>query len=419
MTKILKAFGILLYKIFGYCIIAPISFFTSKQDNLILFVGKGEGEFSGNIKYMYAFLNEGGHKNGVEYYFLTSNQKLYETLKEEHLPAILYPGIKAFKILWKANVAFVDTNRWQHEFKYFFLIRSHVVQLWHGPPIKEIGSRAYSADKFLRWQKIPILIYSFLRNRIESRYTYSMVCCPSNFYIQKVFKNIFKADHFLNAGQPRNDRFQSKVLSINADHKTIGRIKDRKQGGYHIIYYLPTFREGESVPLKDIDFDRLAAFAKESKCIWLLKLHPNVNIGNNPELSGLLDSGDNGILLYDQNADIHCCLDLADILVTDYSSVYMDFLFFDKPILFFNYDYEQYTQNTRNLAFDYKQWAPGPKCENQDRLENTLKDILAENKDLFSEKRREIFQIVFDHDDGNASQRIWSEVRKYSLQKVN
>lgn len=415
MKKILKAFSILLYKIIGYCIIAPISFFTPKQGNLILFIGNGRSEFSGNIKYMYVFLNETQQNNSIKYYFVTSNQKLYKTLKERRLPTVLHPSIKAFKILWKANVAFVDTNRWQHEFKYFFLIRCHVVQLWHGPPIKKIGSQAYSINKFLKWGRVPIVIYSLLRDWIGSHYTYSMVCCSSNFYINKIFKNAFKADYFLNAGQPRNDHFRSKSLFLNADHKTIKQIKVYKEKEYTIIYYLPTFRENESTPLKDVALNQLSIFAKKNKCVWLLKFHPNVNVKNNLELSSLLDRKNSLILLYDQCLDIHCYLDLADILVTDYSSVYMDFLFFDKPILFFNYDYEQYTQSTRDLAFNYEQWTPGPKCQNEDQLEKSLKNILTGNKNSFSEERKKVFEKAFDYRDGNASQRIWSEISKKYL----
>lgn len=49
------------------------------------------------------------------------------------------------------------------------------------------------------------------------------------------------------------------------------------------------------------------------------------------------------------------------MLVTDYSSIYFDYLLLDKPIIFFNYDLEEYLNNSRDMYFNYDEFTPGRK----------------------------------------------------------
>lgn len=48
--------------------------------------------------------------------------------------------------------------------------------------------------------------------------------------------------------------------------------------------------------------------------------------------------------------------------MTDYSSLYFDFLLWNRPILFFPYDLEYYRNEDRGLIFDYEEFTPGPKA---------------------------------------------------------
>ena len=61
---------------------------------------------------------------------------------------------------------------------------------------------------------------------------------------------------------------------------------------------------------------------------------------------------------------VHC-----DLLITDYSSIFFDFLLLDRPIVFFPYDLEQYLSQDRAMYFDYEIMTPGPKCRTYDELE--------------------------------------------------
>ena len=55
-------------------------------------------------------------------------------------------------------------------------------------------------------------------------------------------------------------------------------------------------------------------------------------------------------------------LGIFDLLVTDYSSIYIDYLLTEKPIVFLPYDKEQYLEG-RGMNFGYDEVTPGPKPE--------------------------------------------------------
>ena len=112
------------------------------------------------------------------------------------------------------------------------------------------------------------------------------------------------------------------------------------------------------------------------------------------------------IVQYDPGADVYPVLRLCDCLITDYSSIYFDYLFVNKPIIFFPYDYEQYTTDERLLLFGYEEMTPGKKCYDQDALEQAIAEVLA-GKDAYQVDRRTVFDKVYDYEDSDASTRIW------------
>ena len=118
------------------------------------------------------------------------------------------------------------------------------------------------------------------------------------------------------------------------------------------------------------------------------------------------------IIMYDNSKDIQPLLKLSDVLITDYSSVYVDYLLLDRPVIFFPYDYEKYIQKDRDLLFDYDWITPGPKCYSQDELQKTLSDCILGQKDDFVANREEIKNLAFKYKDGNASRRIWDYIKE-------
>ena len=80
------------------------------------------------------------------------------------------------------------------------------------------------------------------------------------------------------------------------------------------------------------------------------------------------------IIVADQTMfpSVDSILGYTDILITDYSSIYFDFLLLNRPIIFLPYDLDQYT-GSRGLNFDFDTNAPGLKPDNNSSFINSLK----------------------------------------------
>ena len=81
-------------------------------------------------------------------------------------------------------------------------------------------------------------------------------------------------------------------------------------------------------------------------------------------------------------------------LITDYSSIYIDYLLLDRPILFYCYDYKHYLEKDREMYFEYEDVTPGEKAENFDELFEQIKGVI-ENGGDYGRKDRERVKNMF------------------------
>jgi CDP-glycerol glycerophosphotransferase (TagB/SpsB family) len=99
---------------------------------------------------------------------------------------------------------------------------------------------------------------------------------------------------------------------------------------------------------------------------------------------------------------------LADVLVTDYSSVMFDFANTGKPMIFFAYDYEDYVRDERGTYVDLPEIAPGPVVATDDELAEALcrvdKDV-AEYADRYAAFR----QRFCTYETGHAAEAVVAE----------
>ena len=90
-----------------------------------------------------------------------------------------------------------------------------------------------------------------------------------------------------------------------------------------------------------------------------------------------------------KSMDIQEILMDTDILISDYSSTYIDYLLLDRPLIFYNFDYEDYLQNDREMYYDYDEVTPGYKAATFDEVSRRMKIIL-----LKRDRESEICSIV-------------------------
>mgnify|MGYP000878897427 FL=1 len=150
---------------------------------------------------------------------------------------------------------------------------------------------------------------------------------------------------------------------------------------------MPTHRnEGKKQINLDnlMDLNRLNKWCEETNSIFVIKKHfyHSKEKTLEKEYSSIID-------VTNEKVDAQELLKYSKILITDYSSCYIDYLLLNRPIIFFNYDYDDYLRMDRSLYFPYEKVTPGEKCQNFDELLVTLQNLYV-GKDDYREQRENI-----------------------------
>ena len=279
------------------------------------------------------------------------------------------------------------------------------IQCWHGTPLKRLG---YDIKVEGKNALHTVKEWSHLYEYDASRYAYMV--SPSKF-VSDVYrsafnlKNVGKENCIIEKGYPRNDSlftFDDKYVSKLKRELNIP--KDKK-----IILYAPTWRDdqyksgtGYSYNLA-LDFDK---FKNKFGNDYIILFRTHYLIAEIIDLSKY----DGFIYNVSDYSDINDLYILADIIITDYSSVFFDYANLKRPMLFYMYDLEDYKNNARDFYFDLDE-LPGPIVEREKDLYNEIKNI-DKYWDKYKEKY-EKFNKKFNYlDDAHASKRVLDEIIK-------
>ena len=221
----------------------------------------------------------------------------------------------------------------------------------------------------------------------------SWVICSSE-DVAEIYSEAFDVDRekVLPLGAPRTDKFYKKI-----NEKRLREDFDRQFPecrGKKLVLYAPTFREDTKDDAELLENTDIKAFNERfPDSVLLVRLHPQVHTAN-ADLEGAVNLSGYG--------DVQRLIRIADVLITDYSSICMDFALLEKPVYFFAFDLEKYTAD-RAFYFDYESYVPGPVA----RDFQTLLNLINSNMSKTYEKRRYDFVLKnFGTPDGNASKRV-------------
>ena len=196
-----------------------------------------------------------------------------------------------------------------------------------------------------------------------------------------IFKRAFWYDgEIFEQGTPRNDI----LFGEKNDLKKI--VKDRLNidNDKKIILYAPTFRKNNDLSVYNINYKKTLSSLKEKfggEWVFLVKLHPHL-ISKSKELVYGDDVMD--VTSYD---DIQELLSVADVLISDYSSLMFDFGLTERPCFLYVPDLESYIQSDRRLYFDINE-LPFISAKSNEELSNEIVnfdgDKYKKNLDKFS-----------------------------------
>jgi CDP-glycerol glycerophosphotransferase (TagB/SpsB family) len=218
--------------------------------------------------------------------------------------------------------------------------RKIFVNTWHGIPLKAM----FFADKGDTRSSLRGILQL---NRKTTLFVVSSKIERS--LIQKCFR--IDSKKVVLTGHPRNE-----CLLTNSSSAILP--KNMQMPSYKkIILYCPTYRRDASTvffPFKEFDKKCFADFLEKHKIILLIREHIYNKRSQIFFSERILPFG------FDVQGDINSILPKVDILLTDYSSIYIDYLLVNKPIIFIPYDLATYTCR-RGFLLDYTSWTPGPK----------------------------------------------------------
>jgi CDP-glycerol glycerophosphotransferase (TagB/SpsB family) len=113
----------------------------------------------------------------------------------------------------------------------------------------------------------------------------------------------------------------------------------------------------------------------------------------------------------DEFFDINSFMMHADVLLTDYSGCYFDFLCLNKPIILTPFDIEEYISLDRELYFNYSEIASGPIAKNWEDVYFHILDF-EKKSDEYLDKRKRMNTYFNYYQDGGSSKRVRDSISK-------
>ena len=390
-----------LIRVIPYRIIHLLSVLFPRNKNIWVFIGWRQNNqreiFAENVKYFY--LHAHNNLKDVRPIWIGLDNKLSRILRDKGYEAYSINSIKGIYYSLRAGYTFYGAlpslKNWS------LSKRSKVIQLWHGKSAKKTVKNS-----------------SFETRRLNKHLSPHVANTPDKIIAISNFLSNFTASDFgmsiedtIVTGIPKYDCLIKKGEIIGAeidnDKDLLSLIEKLKSGpAPKVFLYAPTFRRGKQTVLESIDFNELDKVLRAAKTSIIMTLHPKLyNLGWSPS-----DNLKN-IHFVDLQYDIYPIMHKFDALITDFSSLAVDFLYMGKPVTIYAPDQQQYKKSP---GLHEKIWSalPEPKLENDKELFNHIS-----NFDLASEeaKVKKSQVMLFDKMHDSASENIVDFIKREIL----
>ena len=270
------------------------------------------------------------------------------------------------------------------------------LQTWHGTPLKRLGHDIV-VDKEQKISRSGLSQDKRNKAYDDDAKKYDYMISP-NAFSTGCFESAFgvPADKLIETGYPRND------FLTNATPAEVVEIK-RKYGieeGKKVIFYAPTFRDnayntaGYTFKLA-VDFKKWKEMLGDEYVV-LFKPHYLIvtDFKEDESTAGF-------VKFIDANADINELYVIADMLITDYSSVFFDYAILNRPMYFYMYDIDEYEGMLRGFYLDVYRDLPGRIYKDEEQMLKAIK------RGEFDTEAMALFRERFTYlEDGKATKRV-------------
>jgi CDP-glycerol glycerophosphotransferase (TagB/SpsB family) len=394
-------------KYWGQLLLLPIywlSFLMPRDRKVWLFGSTFGRRFADNPKYLFLYISQHRAELGIRPVWITHSREIVRLLQGNGYEAYYYHSIKGIWLALRGKVYLFDNyakdiNFWQSG-------GAVKVNLWHGIPLKKIqADNLFDTFRHPRnlWEKWK----NFPRNLSDEK-PHHYVLATSD-VLKPVFGSAFRTENVLVCGYPRNDSMLSaslRNLSTAKEEEALGQLRRKLEGGgLRMLYYMPTFRDSEVRFFEVVNMEELNGFLESNKLLLCVKLHPKSKLGRR-----FAEIGGRNVSVVDADADPYLFIRESSLLVTDYSSIYFDYLISGKPIVFFAYDLEEYKNASREMYFEYSKYTPGKKAYSWEELKEAILDSL-DNAGQYQEERERLLEKMFYYGRNEASGILTQQIK--------
>ena len=325
-----------------------------KRNRIVIYSNWG---FRDNIRTLYQYLVDNGYQD--KYEIVCASNDFYHLERDSRVK---------YTSIYRGLYYFLTSKYFFYSFGKYPIKPSKkqmVVNLWHGMPLKKIGNLEYGLEN---------IDYNFFTKLVSS----SDLFTP-------IMKTAFNAkdEQMLLVGNIRNDElFEEK--------------KDKN------IIWMPTYRNSKNYhdsqdafifSLDESEFEDINTILAEYEYHLYIKLHPleesQFKFKNNFSNIHMLSED----IISQHYGTLYKFLGTTSALITDYSSVFLDYYLLDRPVAFTINDYEEYKEKRGFVFDDIKSLMAGPTISN---LEELLKFLLSvmNSEDEFYIERNKVNSIV-------------------------
>ncbi|WP_188454986.1 CDP-glycerol glycerophosphotransferase family protein [Virgibacillus oceani] len=361
-------------------IIHFLSKLIPKSRNLVVFGGESGQGFRGNTKYIFLEMVKNPNLKCV---WISKNNSVISELTQRGFTAYKHHSWKGITAQLRAKLV-IHSHSINDDFSKSFLGGAISYSTWHGVGLKKVwgankNTFSYKILHETSWLRRTFGKLVVKTNQAKTNYVVSTSPAVSSYYPETF---LVPKENVLELGQVRNDVF----FNDSEEDLTIPDwIKNEK-----IIMYMPTHRKFGKLET-DInlvfDFQGLNGYCSQAGYKFLVKRHM-YSTGQVPTIY------ENIIDISNESYDPQLLLKYTDMLVTDYSSCYTDYLLLDRPVLFYSYDLDVYLKKSNEMYFNYFDVTPGSKVINFPKLLEEIK-LNTEEPDIYKTERDRVLNVFY------------------------
>ncbi len=339
-------------------------------------------DYSDNARVLCEYLVKEGYLKDHEIIWLVGDPDKFRKYQKPNLIFVREKyknsGLRtpeAFMYVWTAEkVFFTHSMRWAKDTER--LPGQQFINLWHGCGYKSAKGKSENIH-------------------------FDYVLVPGEVFIDTKTE-FFQCDRekILPIGYPRYDLMLSKT---EKGKKYINKFRKINGGREKVVLWMPTYRLSHNQALSErtltselnlpiienmTDLNELNEVCKKNGVVLILKRHQlQTSYAIKQEFSHIkyLEDSD----LEKEDVQLYEALSWVDALITDYSSVAIDYMLLDKPIGFTLDDYQQY-KDSRGFVFEEPlKYMPGMHMYNKEDFSRFI-EIIGRGEDHWRESRSEI-----------------------------